>query len=302
MNRKMVLSIVVILNLLLTGCGESHSYVEEPITYISWLAGEWQIKDVMAWGGSPINEGWDMVKSYIGLSYDFTEPLGEVPFGGAVPIREMELQPFFHGEGYLKYLDLIGNYYTLFWIDIEEWEGSDTCFVIKNKEEWMVWKECVGIFQLQRIDDEKEQVHTYDANMSFEENIRRRMEEQGIRSDMYYNNVWAGNWTVEEVIYAEDIAEAQTHLGETFFFRDSGVDYFDIHFIGSSEDRIFYHMPTTGELGLQGAYYLLIWDEDHAYPAAIVASEHEMFLVQGNTLFRAVQEEEYLDDALLQGL
>lgn len=61
-------------------------------------------------------------------------------------------------------------------------------------------------------------------------------------------------------------------------------------------------MPTTGELGLQGAYYLLIWDEDQDYPAAIVASEHEMFLVQGNTLFRAVQEEEYLDDALLQGL
>lgn len=302
MNRKTVLRIVVILNLLLTGCGESHSYVEEPITYISWLTGEWQIKDVMAWGGSPINEGWDMVKGYIGVSYNFTEPLGEVPSGGVVPIREMELQPFFHGEGYLKYLDLTGNYYTLFGIDIEEWEGSDTCFVVKNKEEWMVWKECVGIFRLQRIDDVKEQVRTYDANMSFEENIRRRMEEQGIRCDMYYNNVWAGNWTVEEVIYAEDIAEAQTHLGETVFFRDSGVDYFDIHFIGSSDDRIFYHMPTTGELGLQGAYYLLIWDEDQDYPAAIVASEHEMFLVQGNTLFRAVQEEEYLDDALLQGL
>ncbi len=61
-------------------------------------------------------------------------------------------------------------------------------------------------------------------------------------------------------------------------------------------------MPTTGELGLEGAYYLLIWDEDSDYPAAIVASEHEMFLIQGNTMFRAVQEEEYLDDGILQGL
>ena len=61
-------------------------------------------------------------------------------------------------------------------------------------------------------------------------------------------------------------------------------------------------MPTTGELGLEGAYYLLIWGEDNKYPAAVVASEHEMFLIQGNTVFRAVQEEEYFNESLLQGL
>ncbi|MDE6517293.1 MAG: hypothetical protein K2L18_05540 [Acetatifactor sp.] len=98
------------------------------------------------------------------------------------------------------------------------------------------------------------------------------------------------------------MAEAQTRLGETVFYRNSEVDYFDINFVESSEDRVFYHLPTTGELGLDGAYYLLIWDEDNDYPTAIVASEHEMFLIQENTMFRAVQEEEYLAGAALQGL
>lgn len=190
----------------------------------------------------------------------------------------------------------------MFWIEEEEWGGTNTCFVIKDIDNWLIWKKNCGIYQLRRTRNILEQVQTYDANMSFEDNIRRHMEEQGIRSHGYFNNVWGGNWTIEEVIYTEDIAEAQTHLGKTVFYHNSEIDYFDIQFIVSGDDRIFYHMPTTGELGLEGAYYLLIWDEDHDYPAAIVASEHEMFLVQGNTLFRAVQEEEYLDDAVLQGL
>ncbi|MDE6433992.1 MAG: hypothetical protein K2L07_07150 [Lachnospiraceae bacterium] len=302
MNRRTVLSMVVILNIILTGCGELYSDVEEPINYISWLEGEWQIKNVMTWGGAPVNEGWDIVKSYVGIRYDFTKPLGGELSGGVVPIRDIELQPFFHGEGYLFELGLTGNYYTMFWIDTEEWEGTNTCFVIKNKDEWLVWKNCDGVYRLQRMDSAKEQVHVYDAKVSFEENIRMRMQEQGIRSHGYFSNVWGGNWTIKEVIYTEDMSEAQTHLGETVFYHNSGVDYFDINFIASSEDRVFYRMPTTGELGLEGTYYLLIWDEDSDYPAAIVASEHEIFLIQGNTMFRAVQEEEYLDEAALQGL
>ncbi len=54
------------------------------------------------------------------------------------------------------------------------------------------------------------------------------------------------------------------------------------------------------ELELDGAYYIIIWDEDHEYPAAIVKSEHEMYLIKGDSVFRAVQEAEYMDDILLQ--
>lgn len=75
MNRKAVLSIAVVLNLMLTGCGELYSNEEKQINYIAWLEGTWQIKNVMTWGGTPVNEGWDIVKSYIGICYDFTEPL-----------------------------------------------------------------------------------------------------------------------------------------------------------------------------------------------------------------------------------
>lgn len=300
MNGKVVLSITLISLLMLSGCGKK--VVDEPISYVSWLEGEWQIEKVITWGGTPVSVGWDIVQSYMGTNYDFSELSDEKYSGGVVPIRDMELQPFFHGEGYLYELGVTGYYYAMFWIEEEEWDGTNTCFVIEDKNNWMVWKKNCGIYQLRRTRNILEQVHTYDANMSFEENIRMRMEEQGIRSHGYFSNVWAGNWTLEEVIYTEDMAEAQTHLGETVFYHNSGVDYFDINFIESDDDRIFYHMPTTGELGLQGAYYLLIWDENQDYSAAIVASEHEMFLVQGNTLFRAVQEEEYLDDAILQGL
>lgn len=73
--------------------------IEEPISYVSWLEGEWQIEKVIAWGGTPVSAGWDMVQSYVGTNYDFSELSDEKPSGGVVPIRDMELQPFFHGRG-----------------------------------------------------------------------------------------------------------------------------------------------------------------------------------------------------------
>lgn len=248
MNGKVVLSIAFISLLMLSGCGKK--VIEEPISYVSWLEGEWQIEKVIAWGGTPVSAGWDMVQSYVGTNYDFSELSDEKPSGGVVPIRDMELQPFFHGEGYLYELGVTGYYYAMFWIEKDEWDGTNTCFVVKDKDDWLVWKGNCGIYQLRRTRKILEQMHAYDVNISFEENIRRRMEEQGIRSHGYFSNVWGGNWTIKEVIYTEDIAEAQTHLGETVFYHNSGVDYFDINFIESGEDRIFYHMPTTGELGL----------------------------------------------------
>lgn len=43
-----------------------------------------------------------------------------------------------------------------------------------------------------------------------------------------------------------------------------------------------------------------IWDEDQEYPAVIVKSEHEMYLINGDSVFKAVQEDENMDDILLQ--
>ena len=300
---------MLIMILLLGGCGrergEEKTFVSEPINYISWLDGTWKIEEEIVpsslW--TFVWEDWAVV-NHIGTIYDFTESLYGELSGGVVPIRNRETQVFFHRDGYLSDLGLSGNYYTMFWVDTGEMDWSNTCFVIKDKEEWLVWKCGYGVYRLQRIEDAEQQVHAYDKKLSFEENIKIRMEEQGIRSHWYYSNVWTGNWTIEEVIYTEDMAEAQTHIGKIASYNDyyyDDVNYFDLNFIESGEDRVFYRMPTTDELGLDGAYYLLLWDEDNEYPAAIVKSEHEMILIKGNTLFRAVQEEEYLDDALLQG-
>lgn len=301
-KRKMVY-VCLSSMLLLSACGEQSKDVfrAEAIYYSSWLEGEWQTAEVMTYSilWRRIHESCEVVDSYIGEIYDLTGLLSEEVSGGVVPIRDRETQKFFHGEGYLSDLELSGNYYAMFWIDTEEWDGT-TCFVIKDKKEWLVWKDCYGVYRLQRTGSDGEQMHVYDANLSFEDNIKKRMDEQGIRRHIYFNNVWEGYWTIEEVVCSEDEAEAQMHLGEMVNYN--GAVYFDINFIESGEDRIFYHMPTTGELGLDGAYYLLIWDEDNEYPAAIVASEHEIFLIRGNTLFRAVQEEEYLEDCILQGL
>lgn len=77
---------------------------------------------------------------------------------------------------------------------------------------------------------------------------------------------------------------------------------YNINFIESDEDKVFYHMPTTSDLGVEGEYYLMIWDEDNIYTAEIGINEHEMLLIKENTVFRAVQEVEYLDETLLQGL
>lgn len=334
MKRRNIISMILILVLLLGACGREASHMdevitkcsspnikgcrrtashmdevcaEEPIYYSSWLNGRWQSVEVMVYGSAWNNicESPKEADGLVGTIYDFTGISGQNTTGGVVPIRNIEEQVFFRGTGRLSNLELSGNYYTMFEID----PCIDTCFIIKNREEWLVWEGgsgehgVYGVYRLQKIEDTAAQEHAYDENLSFEDNIRIRMEEQGIQRHPYYNNVWGGCWTIEEVVFAECRAEAEMHLGETVWYYDryhDGVEYFDINFIESDEDRIFYHMPTTGELGLEGGYYLLIWDEDNEYPAAVVSSEHEIFLIKGNTVFRAVQEEEYVQ--ALQGL
>lgn len=303
MNKEKITSTIFVLTLLLGGCGKASSHIEEtpqeePIYYSPLLNGEWQSVEVMVYSSlwHRIHESPETTDSLLGKIYDFTEILNQNPAGGSVPIRNIEEQIFFHGDGYLSDLELEGNYYTMFGIDI----GKNTCFIIKDEKELLVWERGYGVYRLQKIGDTVGQEQVYDEKLSFEDNIRIRMEEQGISCNSYYNNVWSGNWTIEEVIFAENESEAKSHLGETTFYQN--IDYFDINFIESDEDKVFYHMPTTGDLGLEGEYYLMIWDEDNTYPAAIVVSEHQMFLLKENTVFRAVQEEEYLDETLLQGL
>ena len=309
MKKTIILSAMFMLILLIGGCGRysyqpEEAFAEDLIYYASWANGKWQNEEVniCSYLGNYVHESWEVVNSFVGEIYDLSEPLRGEASGGVVPIRDRETQIFFHGDVDLSYLELAGNYYAMFWIDTGEGGWDNTCFVIKDKTEWLVWKRGHGVYQLQRIDKTEEKVHAYDEKRSFEDNIKIRMKEQGIQCNSYFSNVWSGNWTIEEVICTEDMAEAQVHIGETVFYHNSDVDYFDINFIESGQDKIFYHMPTTGELGLEGAYYLLIWGEDNKYPAAVVASEHEMFLIQGNTVFRAVQEEEYFNESLLQGL
>lgn len=126
------------------------------------------------------------------------------------------------------------------------------------------------------------------------------MELQGIDYHSYYSDVWRGNWIIEEIVYTDDKEEAKKHLGEEVSYLRS-VDSFDIEFLNSEQDRIFYGLPNAGELGLDGEFYIIAWDADHEYPAMIVKSEHEMYLIKGNTVYKAVQEEAYLSDTLLIG-
>lgn len=104
---------------------------------------------------------------------------------------------------------------------------------------------------------------------------------------------------LQEVIYAEDIKAAEEHVGECVEYKNH-IDSFDLEFIETGADRVFYGLPTVEEFGFDGAYYIIIWDEDYEYPAAIVKSEHEMYLIKGDSVFKAVQEVEYMDDTLLQ--
>ena len=66
-----------------------------------------------------------------------------------------------YGDVDLSYLELAGNYYAMFWIDTGEGGWDNTCFVIKDKSEWLVWKRGHGVYQLQRIDKTEEKVHAY---------------------------------------------------------------------------------------------------------------------------------------------
>ena len=109
------------------GCGgfsyqPEEAFAEDLIYYASWANGKWQNEEVniCSYLGNYVHESREVVNSFVGEIYDLSEPLrGEVS-GGVVPIRDRETQIFFHGDVELSYLELAGNYYAMFWIDIGE--------------------------------------------------------------------------------------------------------------------------------------------------------------------------------------
>lgn len=302
-RSKLLIIIILIFDMLLCGCTSSTASKEEPIYYPDWFSGEWESMEVLGYYYYHLRESEETADSLVGKIYDCPKTWQEMSIGGVIPIRDMNMQPFFF-EGFPYSpceLGLSGNYYTIIQRDKNDYSG-DPCFIVRNRDEMLVTESRTGIYTIKRKDSGSElQVNAYDFDLTFEDNIRSRMALQGIKYDSYYRGVWEGNWIIKEVIFSDHRKEAKKHIGEEVSYI-TAIDSFDLQFIDSNQDRIFYGMPTTGELELTGPYYVLIWDEDHEYPAAIVKSEHEIFLIKGNSIYRAVQEETYLSDTLLQGL
>lgn len=305
MNKKALTGILAGMAIIMStgGCGRAEGVQEEAITYDAWLDGCWESKDLLVFCNSPVSLSMETAVSLIGKKYDFSMPREGEAVGGAVPIRDINTQYFFFVEFpyTLAELGLEGSYYPIVHIDKEGFDGGQPCLIIKDRNEYLLTENCAGVYIIQRTEptDEVKQ-NVYERDLTFEENVRKRMEIQGIKYDYYYRGVWKGNWMIQEVVSTDDMQEAQKHIGETVSYI-TAVDYWDIQFIDSAQDRIFYNMPMTGELGLEGSFYLLVLDSDHEYPVIIVKSEHEIFLVTGNTVYRATQEGTYLNETLLQG-
>ena len=166
--------------------------------------------------------------------------------------------------------------------------------------ELLAYKRQYGIYKMEELESDIAELHVYDIDKTFEANIEKRMQEQGIQCHTYYNNVWCGNWVIDKVVYAEKKDKVEKKLGETVFMDNA--DYFDINYIDFNDDKVFYNMPTVEELGLKQPYYVLVWSNNAKYHAAIPISEHEMYLIVDNNIFHAIQKEEYLSEYCLEGL
>lgn len=296
-------TLIMIVCFTVGGCGGAESLQEEKITYEAWLDGCWESTEVVAYCRNRVSLGKEAADSLIGTKYDFSTSWEGNVVGGAVPIRDVDTQQFFFVEFpyTLAELGVGGSYYLIVHIDKEGLDGNHPCIIIKDRNEFLLTENCTGVYNIQRVESTGEmRQNMYEKELTFEENIRKRMEIQGIKYEPYYRDAWGGSWVIQEVVSTDDMREARKHIGEVVTYTEK-VDYLDIQFITSEQDRIFYDMPTTGELGLEGDFYLLVLDSDHEYPAAILKSEHEIFFICGNTVYRAIQEQTYLDEIFLQG-
>ena len=80
---------------------------------------------------------------------------------------------------------------------------------------------------MEELESDIAELHVYDIDKTFEANIEKRMQEQGIQCHTYYNNVWCGNWVIDKVVYAEKKDKVEKKRGETVFMNNA--DYFDIN-------------------------------------------------------------------------
>lgn len=272
---------------------KKEAYIREaeksPLFYSPWLDGVWQSIDVK-YAFGPCTESSETADRLVGKMYDFSTLRKSEVVGGSVPVREDE-QWFFWIDYpyYLWELGLEGNYYTIVRLSEDEFP----CCVIKSKDEMLIAEVKTGIYTAVRVDHEERRENAYDPTVTFEENIEKRIELQGIDRKSYYGYyglVGKGHWTIEEVVYAENYKEAEKHLGKIVEYNL--IDKFDLGFFDSPQSRIFYDMPTVEELGISGQYYLITWVENSEYPVAIVKSEQELFFIKGNSVLRASRIED----------
>lgn len=269
---------------------KKEAYIREaeksPLFYSPWLDGVWQSIDVK-YAGGPWTKSSEIADSLVGKMYDFSGLRKPEVVGGSVPVRDDE-QCFFWIDYpyYLWELGIEGNYYTIVCLSEDEFP----CCVIKSKNEMLIAELKTGIYTAVRVDHEERLENAYDPTVTFEENIGKRIELQGIDREYYYGLVGEGHWIIEEVIYAENYKEAEKHLGKIVEYEL--IDKFDLEFFDSPQSRIFYDMPAVEELGISGKYYLITWVENSDYPAAIVKSEQELFFIKGNSVLRASRIED----------
>lgn len=306
MNKKIIVLIIVIF--FLCGCGlltftptQENSEADDLIYYKSLSFGKYKISDILVYSSlwERIHENAQVADEIVGDICYFTGDKDENIIGGVIPIRDEEKQKFYYGTGYLADLEVKGNYYPIFSFETGD-EVSDTCFIINSYGELLAYKRQYGIYKMEELESDIAELHVYDIDKTFEANIEKRMQEQGIQCHTYYNNVWCGNWVIDKVVYAEKKDKVEKKLGETVFMDNA--DYFDINYIDFNDDKVFYNMPTVEELGLKQPYYVLIWSNNAKYHAAIPISEHEMYLIVDNNIFHAIQKEEYLSEYCLEGL
>lgn len=265
---------------------------KSPIVYSPWLDGVWQSIDVK-YASSPFSKGHEIADSLVGKTYDFSIPWKTEVIGGSVPIRD-DKQLFFWIDYpyYLSELGIEGDYYTIVRFSEKSslFFDEHPCCIIKNKNEILITELCTGVYTAVRVDHEEVRENVYDPMVTFEENIKNRIELQGINHMYYYGMLGVGHWVIEEVIYAENFKEAEKHLGKIVEY--SLIDKFDLEFFDSPQSKIFYDMPSVEELGISGEYYLITWVENNEYPAAIVKSEQELFFIKGNLVLRASRIED----------
>lgn len=157
-KRIILLSSMLVLCTILSGCGKKQELEEPPIFYSSCMQGEWQSTEIVVYSSSPLANSTETADNLVGKVYDLASPREVKENGGVVPIRDVETQAFFFLDFpyYLVDLQLLGNYYPIIHFAQEEY-AQHPCLIVKSKEEMLVSENNTAIYRLQRIDSSVEQ-------------------------------------------------------------------------------------------------------------------------------------------------